>query len=71
MTPWISSLSSSPLDLSLMDMTEPPEYIFDDDVESSKTDASASASAVSSTQAKLRAALAAADDDDDCGNCSL
>ena len=52
-----------------MDMTEPPEYIFDDDVDSSKADASESA--VSSTQAKLRAALAAADDDDDCGNCSL
>ena len=69
MTPWISSLASSPLDLSLIDMTEPPEYIFDDDVDSSKADASESA--VSSTQAKLRAALAAADDDDDCGNCSL
>jgi hypothetical protein len=51
-----------------MDMTEPPDYVFDDDADSDKE----GAPAVSSTQAKLRAALAAADDgDDDCGNCSL
>ena len=50
-----------------MDMTEPPEYVFDDDIVSDKADTPV----LSSAQAKLRAALAAADDDDDCGNCSL
>ena len=60
---WVATHSSSPLDLSKIDYTELPEFVFDgDDVaDESRT----------KLMARLAAAAAADDDDDDCGNCSL
>ena len=58
---WVATHSSSHLDLSNMDYTELPEFVFDDDV------------VPDDSRTKLMARLAAIgnDDDDDCGNCSL
>ena len=58
---FVAQMASFPLDLSNMEMTELPEYVFENDTEKEKVPIAK----------KYNLSLDSDDEDDDCGNCSL